>query len=240
MTTIEPAPLSGGRSAVIERATGLLLTPGRAWDRIASEPATIRGLYVGYVMILAAAPALAQAVGASLFPSVVSTADGGFVARASLGGVLGGAVASYVLSLVTVAALALLIERLAPVFDGRGERLQAFKVAAYSMTPVWVAGALHLFPPLAPAGTLLVLYGAYLLYLGLPKLMRPAADRALPFVGVAAVAGVALSLASAALLGALAAPGGLGAGAAASEDVLILPDGRRLDLATVPEARPIS
>ena len=44
---------------LVERAKNLILTPAAEWDKISSETHTVQGLYTGWIMILAAIPALA-------------------------------------------------------------------------------------------------------------------------------------------------------------------------------------
>jgi hypothetical protein len=62
----------------------------------------------------------------------------------------------------------MIINALAPSFDGQKDSAQAFKVAVYSYTPAWVAGVLQILPLLGILAVLGGLYGLYLLYLGLP------------------------------------------------------------------------
>jgi hypothetical protein len=59
-----------------------------------------------------------------------------------------GAVVTYGLTLLSVFLLALIIDALAPSFDGQKRPVQAFKVAAYTGTAGWVFGVLQIFPPL--------------------------------------------------------------------------------------------
>jgi hypothetical protein len=46
--------------------------------------------------------------------------------------------------------VAYIINALAPTFGATKNNDLAFKVAAYSYTPAWVAGVLQILPPLAP------------------------------------------------------------------------------------------
>ena len=64
MTVIEPRTTS---SDLFGRVKRLLLSPAAEWERIDAEPATIKGLYVGYVCILAAIPAVASLIGGQVF-----------------------------------------------------------------------------------------------------------------------------------------------------------------------------
>src|SRR4029077_8195463 len=80
------------------------------------------------------------------------------------------AVFSFVMAIVGVFILSLIINALAPTFGGQKDSMQALKVAVYSYTPAWVAGALRVLPLLGVLAVLGALYGLYLLYLGLPRL----------------------------------------------------------------------
>ena len=59
------------------------------------------------------------------------------------------AVVAWVLALVGAWIAAMVIEKLAPTFQSKGDTAQALKLVVYAMTPVWVAGVLNLVPPLA-------------------------------------------------------------------------------------------
>jgi hypothetical protein len=89
--------------------------------------------------------------------------------------------------------LSLLINKLAPTFDGEKNSEQAFKLAVYSYTPAWVAGLLCILPSLTFLAVLASFYGLYLLYLGLPKLMKSPADKSLVYTAVVVVSAVVLS-----------------------------------------------
>ena len=51
------APNVTGSKGLVDRARDILMKPKDEWAVIDREPATIGGLYTGYVMILAAIPA---------------------------------------------------------------------------------------------------------------------------------------------------------------------------------------
>jgi hypothetical protein len=59
----------------------------------------------------------------------------------------------------------------APLFGGRRDFDSAFKLAVYSFTPVWLAGCFLILPGLRFL-TLFGFYGAYILWLGLPRLIK--------------------------------------------------------------------
>jgi hypothetical protein len=172
-----------------QRAKDIIVNPKEEWQRIDDEPTTIGGIYVSYVIILAAIGPIASAIGALLFGYPMF----GAAYRASASSVIGAAVLGYVLSLVGVYLLALIIDALAPSFDGVRDRLKAFKVAAYSATAAWLAGIFGLIPALSLLG-ILGLYSLYLLYLGLPQLMRAPESKALGYTVVVILAAIVIWL----------------------------------------------
>ena len=88
----------------------------------------------------------------------------------------------------------MIIEKLAPNFDSRGDTAQALKLVAYASTPVWIAGVLHLVPLLGVLILLAALYAVYLFYLGLAPVMKTPQDKVLPFMIVSAVVVVVVSV----------------------------------------------
>ncbi|CAN5157353.1 hypothetical protein BH10PSE4_BH10PSE4_20970 [soil metagenome] len=187
MTVIEPRPTP---SDLVGRAKRLLLTPTSEWERIDTEPATIKGLYVGYVCILAAIPPIASLIGGQLFGHGMF----GIHVKPALVPLIVSALVAYGLSLLSVFILALIVDALAASFDGQKDRLQAFKVAAYSYTAAWVFGVLGVFPPLTMIAALASLYGLYLLYTGLPKLMKAPKEKALGYTAVTVICAIVLSI----------------------------------------------
>lgn len=177
------------RSSVVDRAKNILIQPKAEWDRIDAEPSSVGDIFKGYVLILAAIPAIASLVGQLLFGM-----DFGLISYSlPVGTLLFMAVLSYVLSVVGVFVLSLIIDALAPTFQGTRSKVQATKVAAYSYTAAWVAGIFGLFPALGMvAGLVGGLYSLYLLYLGLPKLMKVTQEKAIPYVVSVIVAAIVL------------------------------------------------
>ena len=181
---------------LVDRARNIIVTPKTEWPVIDAEPATIAGIYRSYVLILAAIPALAGLIGNLLFGFSMF----GITVRLSPISAFSNAIAQYVLSLISTFVLALIIDALAPTFGGTKNQTQAFKVAAYASTPSWIAGIFAIIPQLSWLSIIGGLYGLYLLYLGLPLLMRSAVDKALGYTVVTIIAAIVLSM----LIGAVA------------------------------------
>jgi hypothetical protein len=174
MSVVEP----GAGAGLVGRIKAILLRPSQTWDVIEAEPANISDLFKFYVAPLAAVPAVCGLVGVLMFGDGVMDVAyrPGFVAAVAE------AVVSYVLTLAGVYILARVVDGLAPNFGGVRDPLQAFKVAAYAGTAAWVAGVFNLIPVLGwLAGMIGGLYSLYLLYLGLPKLMKAPTERVLSY-----------------------------------------------------------
>jgi Yip1-like protein len=82
-----------------------------------------------------------------------------------------GALFNYVMTCAVVLVLGLLIQLLAPTFDSRRDFNGAVKLAVYSYTPLWLAGIFLLAPGLRFL-MFIGFYGVYLVWSGLPILLR--------------------------------------------------------------------
>jgi len=165
--------------SIVARARSVVLTPQAEWPAIASVPAPV----IRYVAIFALIPALSRFIGACLI--------GGYTPV--LAGLIGAAVA-YTLTFVAVCLVALLINLLAQNFGGEKSFAGALKLTVYSFTPAWLAGVFLLVPGLSFLGVL-GLYGAYVMWAGLPVLMKAPPARALPYAMTVVGWAVALDLA---------------------------------------------
>jgi hypothetical protein len=165
---------------LVKRVKAILFDPTAAWPRIEKDVGDPALLLRRYVAALALIPPLAGFAGATLIGVVTPS---GAIARVSLFNGAAGAIFGYVMSCATVLVLGLIIHLLAPLFDGRRDFNNAFKLAVYSFTPVWIAGIFLVLPGLHFLA-LLGCYGAYLLWLGLPQLTNTPEDQAANFTAV--------------------------------------------------------
>ena len=204
MTDIVSRPASAG---LIARVQNILLKPSPTWDEVAAEPSSIRSIYMGYVVPLAAIGPIAQAIGLTVFginAIIVSY-------RVPLLWAVSQAIVAYVLTLVMVYVQALIIDALAPSFGGTEDRLNAFKVSAYSWTAAWIAGIFGILPMLSILG-ILGLYSFYLMYRGLPKLMKAPEEKAVAYTAVVVIISIVLFLIVGGIAGAVGRMGMMGVG----------------------------
>jgi hypothetical protein len=97
------------------------------------------------------------------------------------------AIVGYVLSLAGAYVMALIVDALAPGFGGTKNPVGALKVVAYGATAVYVAGVLKLVPMLGVLGIIAACYSIYLMYLGLPVVMKCPRDKAPGYTAVVVI-----------------------------------------------------
>jgi len=201
---------------LVERVQAILLKPKATWPEIDAEPADAASLYKNYVMILALIPALASFIGLSL----IGVGAFGVSFRVPLASGLANMIVGYVLSLVMVFVLALIIDAMAPTFEGTKSQIGALKLSAYASTAAFVGGVFSLLPSLSVLGALAALYGIYLLYTGLPVLMKCPPDKAIAYTAVVVVCAIVGGVVIAWVL-ALLTPSPMRLGAAPAADAVV-------------------
>jgi hypothetical protein len=195
---------------IVQRAKNICLSPESEWQAIAVEATPTSDLIAGYVIPLAAIGAVAGFVGGSLIGRSL-----GFLGyyRVPLVAGVETLVFTLVMAVVGVFILSLIVNALAPTFGGEKNSAQALKVVAYSYTPAWVAGILLMLPALGILTLLAGFYGLYLLYLGLPRLMKAPPDKAIAYTAVSVVCAIVLTVVIGAIGSAFVGAGLMGAGA---------------------------
>jgi hypothetical protein len=159
------------------RAKAILVDPAAAWRGIEKDLGDPAYLLSRYVAVLALIPALSSFIGATLIGVI---APSGAILRADLIDGLLGAIFNYAASCAIVLLLGLIIDLLAPLLGGRRDFEDAFKLAVYSFTPLWLAGIFLLLPGLRFL-LLTGAYGIYLFWLGAPQLIKVPEQQAAKF-----------------------------------------------------------
>ncbi|MGD9966677.1 MAG: Yip1 family protein [Hyphomonadaceae bacterium] len=177
---------------ILSRAYGLLREPKKEWEQIKAEQTTIPNILIGYVAPLAAIPPVCDLIGSALFNRLLTIEPGEALIRA---------VVTWVVTIGLVFFLGVLVNVVADNFDGDKDELAAQKIAAYSLTPSFLSGVFSLWPPLWWISLFALAAMVYIMYRGLPVLMKAPPDRALSYAATvtvaAAVSGIVLfSLAS--------------------------------------------
>jgi hypothetical protein len=171
---------------LVDRVKKLMLQPKSEWQVIDGETHTVQGLYTGYVMILAAIPAICTFIGLSVV--------GAGIIRIPMehGAVM--LVMQYVGALASVYILALIIDALAPSFGSTKNFMQALKIAAFVPTASWIGGVFGIIPALAIISLLFALYSLYQLFIALPMLMKTPSDKAIIYFIVVLIVAIVVSV----------------------------------------------
>ena len=176
--------------SIVQRAKDILLDPKGAWPRIEAEPATVQSIYVPYVVALAAISALAGFIGLSVF----GVGGFGMSFRIPVFAGLTNMVFGFILSLAMVFVMALVADALAPTFGGQKNQINALKLMAYGSTAGLLGGIFAIIPAASLLGLLAALYSIYLIYTGLPVLMKCAQEKTLAYTTVLVVCGIVVAV----------------------------------------------
>lgn len=206
---------STDRAALLQRVLDILMRPRETWLQINAEDGNPGRIYLGYLVFLAAIPAVAGFIGYSL----IGVGAFGISVRVPVVQGLVSMVVGYVLSLAMVYVLALIANMLAPRFQAQQDMGSAFKLVAYASTAGMLGGVFSILPSLAMLGLLAALYSVYLLYTGIPVLMKAPQEKAVGYTAALVVCGILAGIVVG-LATSLVTPGarGLGAGMAGMGD----------------------
>lgn len=188
MSTDTPAPQAS--PALLQRVRDILLRPQPTWQQIDGEDGSPAHVYRNYLVFLAAIPAVAAFIGNSL----VGASLFGMTYRVPVGQGLASMVVGYVMSLVIIYLMAMIANALAPRYQGRKDMGSALKLIAYGSTAGMVAGVFSLVPALAVLGVLGGIYSIYLIYKGIPVLMKAPQERARTYTIVLVICGAIAAL----------------------------------------------
>lgn len=177
---------------IVTRIKNILLSPKTEWGVIEAEQSSVSSIFIGYLVLLAAIPAVCSFVSSSL----IGVGAFGMSVRVPILIGIVALVFRYVFSLGAVYLVALITDALAPNFGGQKSFINAFKLAAYSVTPAWLAGVLHILP--VPGIGILIflisLYSIFLFWQGIPVLMKSPQDKAPVYAVVIFVINFVISL----------------------------------------------
>ncbi len=168
----------GAPVSLVDRVKNILTSPATEWPRIDAEATSVGRLVIGYALILGLIAPVAMLLGFLL-------QMGGF-AGPVMGFLIKILIIIYVINVGVIVALGFIIDLLAPNLGGTKNSVQAMKLAVYSATGLWVAGIVLILPGLWWLWALIgIAYGGYLIYVGLPTLMKVPADKAPAYTAAA-------------------------------------------------------
>jgi hypothetical protein len=175
--------------SIIDRVKGILFNPSTEWEVIQSEERSNKDLILFYVLPFAAIAAII-----SLLVLWTNTRMGtSFAVRM--------AIYQLVSPLVSVVIAAVVINELAETFDSVKDLNSAFKLVAYSYTPVLLMQIITSISWALGFLSILGLYGIYLLWIGLPVMMQTPEDKRLVYIIASVVVMLLVGIIVSALFG---------------------------------------
>lgn len=177
-------------AALIERAKAIITQPKDIWTTIKAEPATLKDIFTGWVLPMAAIPAVCTLIGQVLFG--YQTPFG--TIKISIGSAITQAIATYLITVLFTFVAAFIADKLAAMFNGSSSYLNAYKLVTYAAAPAYAAGVLSLIPWLGIIGGLISLYSIYVLYQGINTMLGVPEEKRLIFFVAFVVCGFIASL----------------------------------------------
>ncbi len=181
--------------ALIDRAKNILLNPKGEWQAIASESATVGGLFTGYAIPMAVLPVIGSVVAMGL----LGIGTGAFAAigigSIGVGMALGMAAIGFAIGLLVLYVMSVIVNAVSPSFNGKSDLVSATKLMTYSSTPSWVGGLIA--PFLGMAGGIVsiaaIAYVVYLIYTGIGTVMGTPNEKVAGFTVVIILIYIVLS-----------------------------------------------
>lgn len=178
---------------LVQRITNICLNPKTEWPVIEAETHSAADLYKKYIIILSAIPIIASFIGMTMIGINIPFFGS---MRIPMGMGLTNMVLSFGLSLVSIYVISLIVDALAPSFGGEKNPIQALKVVAFAFTPAWIAGILNIIPSLGILVLIASFYSIYVLYLGLPVLMKAPQEKAVAYTAVSVICAIVFAVIS--------------------------------------------
>ena len=179
---------------LVERAKNIIVTPKTEWDAVAAEEPNIQQILLGYVLPLALIPTIAVIIGWGVIGIFGFTS---FTYGIAMG------LVQLINAFLSVLISGFVIDALAPSFGSQKNMGRAVQLVAYSMTPIWIAGILNIFPSIGWLAGLIGLYGLFLMYLGLAPLMKTPEDKKVGYLVVSIIILIVVYFVIAAILTAI-------------------------------------
>lgn len=174
---------------------GLLTHPDREWQEIRDQSESIPKLYLGHVLLLALVPVAAAFYGTT---QVGWRIGDGEVIRLTTASALPLCVLFYAAIVAGIYILGKFIDFFASTYGVSDSDPKGVTLAAYTATPMMLAGLVAIYPVLwlnVLVGLAALSYSIYLLYEGLPILMKIPADRGFMFASSVLTVGLVMLVA---------------------------------------------
>jgi uncharacterized membrane protein len=157
---------------MISHVAGLFIHPHQEWQEIRDTQETVSHLYFAHVLFLALIPPVSMFIGTTRVGWVIGDGAPVMLTEASA---LIMSVLMYLALLVGVGVMGAFIDWMSRTYDSTPGLARSMVFAAYTATPLFVAGLCALYPNVILVmlvGIGAVFYTVYLLYTGIPIFMK--------------------------------------------------------------------
>lgn len=171
---------------------GLLTHPDQEWEAIRKDSESVGRLYMGHVLLLALIPAVAGFYGTTQVGWQVG--DGQLI-KLTTESALQLCALFYGAMLVGIYIIGRFIDFFAATYGVKDAQGKGVTLAAYTASPLFILGVIAVYPVLwvnMLVGLVAVAYAVYLLYEGLPILMKIPEDRGFMFASSVLTVGLVM------------------------------------------------
>ncbi|UUA72316.1 Yip1 family protein [Cellvibrio sp. QJXJ] len=157
---------------MISHVAGLFTHPHKEWEEIRDTQETVSHLYFAHVLFLALIPPISMYVGTTKVGWVIGDGAPVMLTESSA---LTMSVLMYLALLAGVGVMGAFIDWMSRTYDSAPGLARSIVFAAYTATPLFVAGLCALYPNVILTmlvGIGAVFYTVYLLYTGIPIFMK--------------------------------------------------------------------
>jgi hypothetical protein len=172
-------------SSAFSDAIALVRSPTGFMNANRDNDPSIQTLMINYVAVLAAVPFVATLIGDLWYYSFIGRIVGFGALGIGFGLVAG--ILTYILDVVGVFVVGFVMWKLGPSFGTTTTQVRATRLAAYIFTPFFLASIFDIVPFLSVIALLGLLYGLYILYLGMPILLNTPKDKVITYAIVTVV-----------------------------------------------------
>jgi hypothetical protein len=169
------APSMGSINGVFQEAIALVKDPKAYMTARADSAPPVMDTLTKYVAILALIPLVFTILGDAIFTR-------------SIGYAIVAGIVTYIFELIAVVVVGIILWKLAPSFSSVADQNKATKLVSYVYTPVFLIAILDIVPGLRDLSIIGLLYGLYILYIGLPIVLKTPQDKVIGYVVVTLVA----------------------------------------------------
>ncbi len=180
---------------ILEHTVGLFTHPDEEWTTIRRSHETAPKLYVQHILLLALIPAAAAYYGTTQIGWTIGSEAPVMLTQASA---LSLCVLFYCAILSGVFILGKFIDFMAVTYGVDKAEHRGLELASYAATPLFIAGAVAIYPDIwlnMFVGIIGVAYSVYLLYEGLPILMNIPKERGFLFASSVLTVGLVMLVA---------------------------------------------